>query len=64
MVEKEMNKEAEVKAVKEADKAAPVTEEKPKNLWQIAEVRMVAYVVPAALLVWLFSYVYQHIFQH
>ncbi len=32
----------------------------PGNCLEIAEVRMVLYVVPVALAIWLFAYIYEH----
>jgi hypothetical protein len=59
MVEKETNKEVDVQMATETgdpEKAVKVTK---KNLMQVAEVRMVLYVVPAAIIIWIFSYFWQ-----
>ena len=58
MVEKEKVKEVEIKTTPEAE--APNAEVKPRKLLEIAEVRMVLYVVPVALAIWLFAYIYEH----
>ena len=58
MAEKENSKEAEIKTAPEAE--TPNTEVKPRKLLEIAEVRMVLYVIPVALAIWLFAYLYQH----
>jgi hypothetical protein len=60
MVEKENSKEAEVKTAPEAGISSPETEPKPRKLLEIAEVRMVLYVIPVALAIWLFAYIYEH----
>jgi hypothetical protein len=58
MAEKEKVTEAEVKTSPEAE--TPNAEVKPRKLLEIAEVRMVLYVIPVALAIWLFAYIYQH----
>jgi hypothetical protein len=58
MVEKEKVKEVEMKTSSEAE--TPNAEVKPRKLLEIAEVRMVLYVIPVALAIWLFAYIYQH----
>jgi cell division protein FtsL len=58
MAEKEKVTEAEIKTSPEAE--TPNAEVKPKKLLEIAEVRMVLYVIPVALAIWLFAYIYQH----
>ncbi len=59
-MKKRIVKEVEVKAVSEVETGKTETEAKPKNLLQVAEVRMVLYVVPVALAIWLFAYIYEH----
>jgi hypothetical protein len=63
MVEKEMGKEVEVKAATEGDNLEKEPKVTQKNLLKIAEVRMVLYVVPVAILIWIFSYFWQHYVQ-
>jgi len=58
MVEKEKVNDAEIKTSPEAE--SPDAEVKPRKLLEIAEVRMVLYVIPVALAIWLFAYIYQH----
>lgn len=58
MVEKDNSKEAEIKTAPEVE--TPNTEVKPRKLLEIAEVRMVLYVIPVALAIWLFAYLYEH----
>jgi len=59
MVEKEVGKEVDVNAAPEVDNPDSEPKVTKKNLMQVAEVRMVLYVVPAAILVWIFSYFWQ-----
>jgi hypothetical protein len=59
MVEKETSKEVNVKAETEAGVAENEVKVTKKNLFQVAEVRMVLYVVPAAIIIWIFSYFWQ-----
>lgn len=58
MAEKDKVNEAEMKTSPEAE--TPNAEVKPRKLLEIAEVRMVLYVIPVALAIWAFAYIYQH----
>jgi hypothetical protein len=59
MVEKEIGKEVNVNASPEVDSTESEPKVTKKNLLQVAEVRMVLYVVPAAIIIWIFSYFWQ-----
>jgi hypothetical protein len=59
MVEKEIGKEVNVNAAPEVDNTESEPKVTKKNLLQVAEVRMVLYVVPAAIIIWIFSYFWQ-----
>jgi hypothetical protein len=64
MVEKVNSKEVEVKSVTEGENLEAEPKVTKKNLMEIAEVRMVLYVVPAAIIIWIFSYFWQHYVQN
>jgi|WetSurSiteA1Bulk_404760.scaffolds.fasta_scaffold141156_2 cell division protein FtsL len=64
MVEKEISKEVEVKSETDGENLENEPKVTKKNLMQIAEVRMVLYVVPAAIIIWIFSYFWQHYVQN
>jgi hypothetical protein len=59
MVEKVSNKEVDVQMATEADNPEGEPKVTKKNLLKVAEVRMVLYVVPAAIIIWIFSYFWQ-----
>jgi cell division protein FtsL len=59
MEEIETGKNVDVKAETEAENTETEPKVTKKNLMQVAEVRMVLYVVPAAILIWIFSYFWQ-----
>jgi hypothetical protein len=60
MAKNETGKEVEKAPMNVVETSNPEPEEKPKSLLQIAEVRMVLYVIPVALAIWLFAYIYEH----
>jgi hypothetical protein len=59
MEEIETGKKVDVKAETEVENTEYAPKITKKNLLQVAEVRMVLYVVPAAIIIWIFSYFWQ-----
>jgi len=55
MEEIETGKKVDVKAETDAENADNTTKVTKKNLLQIAEVRMVLYIIPVALIAWLIA---------
>ena len=55
MEEIETGKKVDVKAETDAENADNTTNVTKKNLLQIAEVRMVLYIIPVALIAWLIA---------
>jgi hypothetical protein len=64
MEEIETGKKVDVKAETEVENTENAPKVTKKNLMQVAEVRMVLYVVPAAIIIWIFSYFWQHYVQN
>ncbi len=55
MVEKETGKEVDVKAATDPANAENAPKVTKKNLLKVAEVRMVLYIIPVALIAWLIA---------